>query len=55
LLHESGEAEVGELGLTVGIDEDVAGFDVAVDDAAAVGEVDGVADLLEDLDGATGG
>ena len=26
-----------------------------MDDAAAVGEVDGVADLLEDLDGATGG
>lgn len=55
MLHETGEAEVGELGLAVGVDEDVAGFDVAVDDAAAVGEVDGVADLMEDLDGATGG
>ncbi len=55
MLHEAGEAEVGEFGLVVGVDDDVAGFDVAVDDAAAVGELDGVADLLEDLDGATGG
>ena len=55
LFHEAGEAKVCEFGLAVGIDEDVAGFDVAVDDAAAVGEGDGVAYFREDFDGSAWG
>ena len=37
-VREPGDAEVGEDELSVGVDEDVLGLDVAVDDAAAVAE-----------------
>ena len=45
----SGKAEVGELGAAFGGDEDVAGFDVAVDDVFRVGVMQGVADLGDDF------
>ena len=39
------QAEVEHLGVVVGRDLDVAGFEIAVDDPLAVGVVDGVGDL----------
>ena len=51
LFHEAGETEVSEFGLAVGIDENVAGFDVAVDNAAAMSEADRAADFGEHFEG----
>jgi hypothetical protein len=48
---EFDNAEVGEVGVVVGVEEDVAGFDVAVDDAFAVGGVEGGGDLAQDARG----
>ncbi len=52
---ELGEAEVGEFESTVLGDEEVSGFDIAVDDAVLVSEVEGVADLGEEFEGEGGG
>ena len=49
-----GEAEVGDVGLSRGVDQDVGGLDVAMDDASRVGVVQGEGDLPGDLEGATG-
>ena len=45
-----GDAEVGQQHATVGRDEDVAGLDVAVDEAGAVGLVEGAGDGGADVD-----
>ena len=45
-----GDAEVGEQDATVGRHEDVAGLDVAVDEAGAVGGVEGGGDARADVD-----
>src|SRR5207249_3485577 len=39
-LHALGQAEVGDMRLTLAVEEDVAGLEVAVEDAALVGVVD---------------
>ena len=46
----AGDAEVEEAGVVLGVDDDVAGLEVAVDDAAGVGVLDGVADLGDEFD-----
>jgi hypothetical protein len=45
-----GDAEVGEQNTTVGRHEDVAGLDVAVDEAGAMGGVEGGGDARADVD-----
>ncbi len=50
-VHRPGDAEVGDLHLTVGADEDVGRLDVAVHHAAAVGEAERGGDLAGDLRG----
>jgi len=50
-LQEARRAEVGDLGDAGLGDQDVAGAQVAVDDALAVGMVDGVADLAGEVEG----
>ena len=50
----AGDAEVGHLDAAVGGDEHVAGLDVAVHDAVAVGEAEGGGDVGGDLRGAVG-
>ena len=47
LAHRLGQPPVDDQGLAVLADDDVARLDVAVQDAAAVGVVDGVADVEE--------
>ena len=47
LLHGEGDAEVGDQGLAV-LQQDVLGLDVAVDDAALVGELEGGGDFLRE-------
>ena len=47
---ELGDAEVDDARAAVGVDEDVGGLEVAVDDAPLVGVVHGVDDLQEELD-----
>ena len=42
------QGEVGEVGGSVGVDQHVAGFDVAVDDAHLVGGMDGAGDVVDD-------
>ena len=49
-LHIHCDPEIEDLGLGIGGDEDVAGFEVAVDDADGVGVGDGSADLDNELD-----
>ena len=44
-----GDAEVGDLHLALRRDQHVAGLDVAVDDAVAVGEVEGAGDVGGDV------
>ncbi|KPC72193.1 hypothetical protein ADL26_15230, partial [Thermoactinomyces vulgaris] len=46
-----GDAEVGQVHVAVGSEEDVAGFDVAVDDAVAVGVVQRPGGLGDDVGG----
>ena len=57
-LHRLGDAEVDHLGHRLGAvldgDEDVAGLEVAVDDAFLVGVLDGAADLEEELEALRG-
>jgi hypothetical protein len=54
---ELGDAEVGDLQAPVRGDEEVGGFDVAVDDALGVGVVEAFGSLAEELedDGGSGG
>ena len=47
----AGEAEVGEVGGAVAVEEDVRRFDVAVEDAVVVEVVDGAGDLGDEVDG----
>ena len=47
----AGDAEVGEGGATAGVDDDVAGLDVAVDHALSVGVVEGAGELGDDAAG----
>ncbi len=54
-VDEFGEAEVGDFDLAGFGEEDVFGFDVAVDDAAVVGVLECVADLGDDGEGVVGG
>ena len=54
LLHGEGDAEVGDEGAAV-VQEDVLGLDVAVDDALAVGVVEGAGDFRGDADGVVDG
>ncbi len=49
LLVQQGQPEVGDLGFAAVIQEDVAGFDVAMNDAALVGEVHGPGQAASDL------
>ena len=53
--NDASEAEVGDFDLAGLSEEDVFGFDVAVDDAAVVGVLEGVADLGDDGEGVVGG
>jgi hypothetical protein len=46
--HDLRDAEVGNLYAALAIEENVLGFDVAVDDAAVVGELEPVTDLGDD-------
>ena len=46
--HHLGQPEVGDLHAALRIDEDVFRFDIAVDDAAVVGELERLADLRDD-------
>ena len=50
-VHDGGDAEVGDFDGTGFIDEEVFGFDVAVDDAVVVGALEGVADRGDDGEG----
>ena len=50
LLHGEGDAEVGDEGLAL-VQQDVLGLDVAVDDALAVGVVEGAGDFGGEADG----
>ena len=43
-----GDAEVDDVGVAAGVDQDVLRFDVAVDVTALVGVVEGGAELLEE-------
>ena len=54
-LDDFGDAEIEELGLAVGGDEDVGGLDVAVDDAGVVGALDGGADFAEEAEAVVDG
>ena len=50
-VHRPGDAEVGDLHLAVGTDQDVGGLDVAVHDAAGVGAAERGGNLVGDLGG----
>ncbi len=57
-LHGFGDAEVDDFGDRLGTfldgDEDVAGFEIAVNDALLVGVLDGAADLEEEVEAGAG-
>lgn len=53
--EDGSDAEVEQFGCAVAGDEDVGGFEVAVDDESLVGVVDGVADLDEEFESVAGG
>jgi hypothetical protein len=46
--HEFGDAEVGDFDASLAIEQDVFRFDVAVNDALLVGELEGFADAGDD-------
>jgi hypothetical protein len=46
----SGDAEVGEIGVPFGVEQDVAGLHIAVDDPVAVSVVQRSADLVDQLE-----
>ena len=54
-VHRPGDAEVGDLHLAVGADEDVGRLDVAVGEAGLVGEAECGRDLARDLGRLLGG
>ena len=51
LFHEAGEAEVSDERVTVGGEEDIARFEVAVEDTVLVGVMDGAADIGDETCG----
>ena len=55
LVDDLGQAEIGDVRFAVGVDEDVLGFDVAVDDAVLVGIMEGVGDRGTKTRGVAGG
>ena len=48
--HQLGDSEIQEFDGSIGTDENVAGFDVSMDNEVLVGVVQGVADLEEELE-----
>ena len=48
LVDAGGDAEVGELGQALAVDEDVGGLDVPVDDAGVVDDLEGAGHLRQD-------
>ena len=48
VLLDDGDAEVGQVGPPLGVDQDVGGLDVAMDEARLVGVREGVGDLGHD-------
>jgi hypothetical protein len=55
LLERDGEAEIADLGVAVGVEPDVAGLEVAVDDVVRVGMREPAADALPDIERALDG
>ena len=51
--QQLGQAEVGDLHPPALVDQDVFGLDVAMNDAFVVGELQGIADLRHDRQGAS--
>ena len=51
----AGKTEVGDLHAAVGVDQDVLGLDVAVDQAGAVRRGEGIKDRLDVIERLTGG
>ena len=52
--EEFGDAEVGDFNAAAGVEEDVVGFDVAMEDAFVVGVLEGFADARDDGEGLGG-
>src|SRR5205823_1523641 len=50
VIEDFGEAKVGQDDAPIGMKEDVAGFEVAMDDAACMGVVEGSSGLIDDGD-----
>jgi hypothetical protein len=48
-LEESHQSKVTELRITFLVDEDVGGLEIPVDDVGVVQEVEGLADLIDDI------
>ena len=51
MVELAGEAEVGDDGVALGVDDDVSGFEVAVDDAVDVGIFHGLGDVAGEAGG----
>jgi hypothetical protein len=50
LLHQLREAKVGQVRLAVGVEQDVARLDVAMEDAVLMGVIDGAGDGGDECD-----